>query len=211
VETLARVALLARFGPFSYEPTMLVTVATAQSRIVLEVPSGRSIGSVVNGALRGGVHAVLTGGFGGRWRAGPQLAALPIGPGHGVGILLPLRPDTCGLAATADVLAYLSAARARRCGPCTFGLPAIAEQFAGVSRAGSARRARAARRGLDELPALFEEVAGRGACHHPDGAVELAASALTAFAIDVAEHRRGRCLHADAQPGGFFPVDVSPG
>jgi NADH:ubiquinone oxidoreductase subunit F (NADH-binding) len=38
------------------------------------------------------------------------------------------------------------------------------------------------------------DVVGRGACHHPDGAARLVASALDVFSDDIAWHRRhGRC------------------
>ena len=44
------------------------------------------------------------------------------------------------------------------------------------------------------------DVRGRGACHHPDGAVRFVESALRVFARDIEAHRRGRC---DALPAGL--------
>ena len=41
-----------------------------------------------------------------------------------------------------------------------------------------------------------EDVRGRGACHHPDGAVRLLETALATFADDVGHHvRHGRCAY----------------
>ena len=44
------------------------------------------------------------------------------------------------------------------------------------------------------------EIRGRGACHHPDGAVRFVESALRVFAEDIDWHRDGRC---DAVPAGL--------
>jgi NADH:ubiquinone oxidoreductase subunit F (NADH-binding) len=88
----------------------------------------------------------------------------------------------------ADIAAYLAASSARQCGPCLFGLPAVAEVMATV--AGGA----AGRRDVARLDRYLAEISGRGACHHPDGAVAMVASALRAFSADVRSHlKRGEC------------------
>ena len=99
-------------------------------------------------------------------------------------MLVALPPDACGLTETARVLGYLAGQSAGQCGPCAFGLPAVAEDFAelAVGRPGGALFGRLERR--------LGVINGRGACRHPDGAVRLAASALTTFAADASAHAR---------------------
>ena len=56
---------------------------------------------------------------------------------------------------------------------------------------------------------LIPLVEGRGACRHPDGATQLAASALTAFAHDVRWHdERGPCFGVRRAPLLPVPGDV---
>ena len=67
----------------------------------------------------------------------------------------------------------IAAAPLGQCGPCVFGLPAIADQ---VERLAEGRGAdtRLLRRWLGQVD-------GRGGCAHPDGAVRLVRSALRTF------------------------------
>jgi hypothetical protein len=67
-----------------------------------------------------------------------------------------------------------------------FGLPAIADDFWQLAAG------RPQGRLLDRLDRRLGTINGRGACAHPDGAVRLAGSALTAFAADARAHAAGR-------------------
>ena len=194
VETLARIGLLARTGAAGHQNVMLVTVATEHARTVLEVEIGTPIAALVAAP-----EAVLVGGFGGTWYPAERLARTVVGPSIGAGILLPLDRGGCGAAVTADVLAYLAANSARQCGPCLFGLPAAAKLFAGLVDGRGSRRVRS------QLGRYLAEIDGRGACHHPDGAVRIAESARHVFASDLAAHRDGRAQH-DSHYGFFRPA-----
>ncbi|WP_326952137.1 NADH-ubiquinone oxidoreductase-F iron-sulfur binding region domain-containing protein [Amycolatopsis sp. NBC_01286] len=184
VDTLAQLALVVLLGPHHYRAarTDLVTVTGAvRSPGVIPVRAGAALSEVL--AAAGGetepVQAVLVGGYGGTWTADLRGALSGIAAVH----VLPA--SACGLDYTAKVLAFLAAESARQCGPCMFGLPAIAADFAELLRGGDAT-GRLARR----IPLLT----GRGACAHPDGAARLAASALRTFEADVAAHLAGgRC------------------
>lgn len=206
VETLAHIALIARYGPRWFRSlgdpadpgTMLITLSGADSRrSVVELPTGTPFADV----LARGSHdacdtqAVLVGGYHGSWiplanlvgahLSRPSLAQFGASPGAGIVHVLPT--TECGLAKTADILAYLADHGARQCGPCRNGLPALAQLFDDLAYGPFTDGL------LDEVHRTLGLVDGRGACRHPDGTVRLARSALAAFASDVTQHRVGRC------------------
>jgi NADH:ubiquinone oxidoreductase subunit F (NADH-binding) len=207
VETLAHLALIARYGPRWFKQaglagaagSMLTTVSGAVARPgVYEVEAGAQIGDVL--ALAGveaDAQAVLVGGFFGTWHPVTDVAGLPlskpgldrIGGSPGAGILYVLPPADCGLAEAARILRYLASQSAEQCGPCMFGLPAIAGDLSQLA----ARRPEGDP--LGRMQRRFGQISGRGACRHPDGAVRMAASALTTFGADAHAHARRRtCL-----------------
>ena len=185
VETLARVGLLARGW---VADTVLVTVAGRRHSVVAEYPSTTTIAAAVCHTIGADPlpYAVLAGGYGGRWLTWREARSAPIA-GAGAGVLVPLVPGQCGLARTAQIVEYMAASGARQCGPCAFGLPATARSMRELADT-SARR-----RDLGTLQRYLGEIAGRGACHHPDGVVSLVRSALHVFAHDAEAHLRGHC------------------
>lgn len=208
VETLAHVALIARYGPGWFRSaghadapgTMLVTVTGAVPVPgVYEIEAGTLVGDVLDASGAQSAAALLIGGYFGTWHAAADVAGLPLtatglrpaGAAPGAGVVAVLPDGCCGLAETARVLRYLAGQGAGQCGPCMFGLPAIAGDFAQLA---------AGRPDGDVLARLdrrLRVIPGRGACRHPDGAVRLAASALTAFAADAHAHAARRpCLMA---------------
>ncbi|HEX9032431.1 MAG TPA: NADH-ubiquinone oxidoreductase-F iron-sulfur binding region domain-containing protein [Streptosporangiaceae bacterium] len=209
VETLANVALIARYGPAWYRQagipdapgTMLTTVSGGvDAPGVYEIEVGTSIGDVLemSGAWPD-AGPLLIGGYFGTWHDAQDVLDLPmaapalrgIGASPGSGVLLVLPPDACGLSETARVLAWLAGQGAQQCGPCIYGLPAIADDFTQLASG------RPKGPVLDRLDRRLATVIGRGACRHPDGAVRLARSALSAFAADVKSHASRRvCLSA---------------
>lgn len=204
VETLAQVALIARFGADWFREagtpqdpgTRLVSVSgRGPGRdVVLEVPGGALLTDVLQSAGMdpATLSAVLVGGYHGRWVRPDAYVLAPNGPvgqvvRPGAGVIHALADGQCGLQATAGIVTYLAGQSARQCGPCIFGLPAMA---AVLSRIAAGERDPRLPGELDRLANL---VAGRGACHHPDGTVQLIGSALEVFAGDVRSHLAGRC------------------
>jgi len=206
-ETLAHIALIARHGPEGFlarglaeEPgTSLVTLSGAVAQPgVVEVDRGTPLWEIARrGTPVEPAQALLVGGYGGNW-VGPEHFDTPyasislrtIGASAGVGVIAVLGEQSCGVAETARIARYLAGQSAGQCGPCVFGLPAIADDLALLAR-GQADRGLMAR-----LQRRLGEVNGRGACRHPDGAVSLVRSALAVFGPDVAAHDRGEpCAH----------------
>lgn len=204
-ETYAHIALIVRHGPAWFRAcgtadapgTALFTVTGAVARPgVFESPLGTSVADLLR--LAGGpaepLQAVLTGGYGGTWLTMRQAhtpttpaAFAAAGAALGPGIVVALSTRACGLAESARILSWLAAETAGQCGPCLFGLPAIAGDFTALA---AGRPAPALHRRLSVIP-------GRGACRHPDGAVRFAASALRVF---------GSHLDAHGRPGGCPPA-----
>ncbi|GAY08352.1 NADH-ubiquinone oxidoreductase-F iron-sulfur binding region domain-containing protein [Pseudonocardia sp. N23] len=216
VETLADLALIAHHGPEWFRRTgtadlpgtLLVTTGGAlRSPGVDEVCAGTTVRDALD--LAGGptepVHAILSGGYGGAWLGldaldtpldhGPMRAA---GSVLGVPVLLALPTRVCGLAQTAHLLDHLARESAGQCGPCTFGLPAVADDLAALVRGGPD-----APDAHSRLVRRLGVIAGRGACSHPDGAVRLTRSALRVFRSDVDDHVRGRPCAGAAAPSAF--------
>lgn len=204
VETLARIGMLARGEPAG--ESVLVSASGAGSIVVLELP-GQCLMSDAVAAGTGGAptQAVLVGGWGGNWIPWSEAGRIPLaesslraqGLSLGAGILHALPTDRCGIALAASIASSLAAASARQCGPCVFGLAAIASSLALLARGG-----RRSRRELGRLSRFLELVQGRGACHHPDGAARMVVSAMRVFADDVEAHLHGRCLHLPGKRHG---------
>jgi NADH:ubiquinone oxidoreductase subunit F (NADH-binding) len=218
VETLAHLALLARFGSGWFraigdaaEPgTMLLTVrGPGLAATVTEVPTGTAIGEVLDrfGIDQHDAPALLIGGYFGSWLPTSRAASLPLthqalraaGSALGAGVLAALPADRCAITETSRVVSYLAGQSAGQCGPCLNGLPAIA----GAMRALAAGRVEHG--SLAALDRWLAVVPGRGACRFPDGVTGLVENTLRTFAADVDAHHRGQpCQGASA--AAFLPI-----
>ncbi len=91
---------------------------------------------------------------------------------------------------------------AGQCGPCVFGLPAVAEDLERLESGYADPDA------IGRIEARVASVDGRGACRHPDGVARMVRSALSVFAADAAAHAGGRpCAFRD-EPS-VLPASVS--
>ena len=214
VETLAHVALIARHGAHWFrqigtaaEPgSTLVTLGGAVAAPgVYELARGTAVADLVNAA--GGAsarpRALLLGGYFGTWVDGSLTETLRLedaelaghGAALGCGVLAVLPDSACGPAETARVARFLADSSARQCGPCQFGLPALAGALEAIVAG------RAGRSVWEDLRRWLGRVNGSGACHHPNGAVRLVASALRTFAREWEEHAsEGPCPACSAPP-----------
>jgi NADH:ubiquinone oxidoreductase subunit F (NADH-binding) len=216
VETLAHLALIVRYGAAWFraagtanEPgTALATVLGAvRTPGVIELEVGTTFGEAFDrcGGLSERVHAILVGGYFGSWIA-PDLdvalsdeALRPRGASLGARTIVALPRAVCGLAETARVARYMAGESAGQCGPCVFGLAALADAFESIAGCGES-----VDDALDRVPRLQAQIARRGACAHPDGTLGLVMSAFDVFSSEVEAHRSGRCTATSH--ASFLPV-----
>jgi len=207
------VALVARFGEHWYRElgtasdpgSALVTISGAVAAPgVYELAFGTPMRDLLDAA--GGaterLRALLVGGYFGTWVQAASALELrlaredlrSVGCTLGSGVLFALGSGSCGLHESARVIDYLADQSAHQCGPCTYGLRAIADSVgaiaAGVAHASERQR----------VQRWAEEIRGRGACHHPDGATRFVTSALSVFSEEIAWHGTRRC---SALPAGL--------
>jgi NADH:ubiquinone oxidoreductase subunit F (NADH-binding) len=202
IETLAHVALIARYGAEWFREvgsseapgTCLVTVSGAVERPgVVEIATGTPIEAILKPARpMNSVQSVLVGGYGGVWLSRLALATpyapkalRALGASMGVGVLVVLGSGSCGIRETERIAQFMASESAGQCGPCLFGLPAIAKDLRTIADGEAEHQV------LERLTSRCETVTGRGACRHPDGVARLVRSALEVFASDVASHVRG--------------------
>jgi len=153
------------------------------------------------------LQALLVGGYFGAWLPAEVAWKVPMcqaglkaaGGAMGAGLVVALPDSACALTETARVVRYLAGESAGQCGPCRFGLPALADAVTDLAYAGGRGRA------VDEIACLVPLIEGRGACRHPDGATQLVRSAMWAFEADARWHdHRGPCAGVRRAP--LLPV-----
>jgi NADH:ubiquinone oxidoreductase subunit F (NADH-binding) len=219
-ETLAQLALVTRFGPHWFRElgttadpgSALVTISGAvTSPGVYELAFGTPLTDLL--AAAGGstepLQALLVGGYFGTWVDTSRALRLrlsrqdlrSVGCSLGSGVLIALGESACGLHESARVIDYLAEQSARQCGPCLFGLRAIADSIGALAEGVAQERER------DRVLRWASEIRGRGACHHPDGAVRFVESVINVFGAEIESHRRTRCR---ARPAGL-PVGSGSG
>jgi len=205
-ETVWRVAQIAERGaawfrsfgtPDEPGPRLASVSGAVRSPGVLQTAAGVPVAELI--AAAGGPDRGLVGlglgGLSGGWLTGPDadravwsragLDAYGFTPGPGT--VHVLGEDDCPIAHVAAVLDHAAGESAGQCGPCLFGVPAVA---ADVRLLADGRLDRA---GWARLQGRLGMLPGRGPCRFPDGVSGYARSALRAFAHEVDAHRRGGC------------------
>ena len=207
-ETCANVGLIGRFGAQWYRGlgtasspgSTLVSVTGAVPRpTVIEVELGTPLRAILATAQADpDPQAVLLGGYGGSYLSGAHLDVPycnedlgTLGLSTGAGVIVVIPRDACGIVETQRIVKWMANESARQCGPCAFGLPALADDLAHLAR--PSRDPKAAYSRLVERCSLIE---GRGACRHPDGVIRLVRSALEVFSTDFENHTHGAACSA---------------
>jgi NADH:ubiquinone oxidoreductase subunit F (NADH-binding) len=98
------------------------------------------------------------------------------------------------------VVRFLAEESAGQCGPCVYGLASIADALEEISDG-------TAEPGTHLWVSKWaDDVLGRGACGHPDGAVSFAASALHAFRDAIARHESSEACGAHSTGSWTLPL-----
>ena len=194
-ETFAQLALLVSLGVARYaevgapeEPgtTLLTLAGDVAHGGVVEVPTGLPL-TALTGA---GAGPLLVGGYHGRWLDAPgdlvlsrpslRERGLPLN----AGVVARFPAGTCCLAEVVAVSTWLADQSAGQCGPCLFGVAAVARGVVDLLHG----------RAAPQVAHRLAGLAGRGACAHPDGTAAFVGTALTVLADEVDLHqRRGAC------------------
>ena len=206
-ETLAHIALIARHGSDWFRQlgtpaqpgSALITLSGPVAHPgVYEIEHGASLSSLIEaaGGTTAGVRGALLGGYAGSWIGKELMHGLALSNEHlaahgaslGAGVVLLLSEDACPVAETARVARWLASESTGQCGPCVNGLDALAHTVEEIASGMAASRA------TQRIARLSSLVRRRGACGHPDGAVNFILSAFETFAPDFQDHaRHGRC------------------
>ncbi|MDP9092134.1 MAG: hypothetical protein M3N95_04120, partial [Actinomycetota bacterium] len=172
--------------------TALLTIGGAVDRPgVVEIPIGTPLGIVLTAAGARSPQAVVTGGYHGGWLAPIPAISMSraglasAGGTFGAGVLLVVGDDTCALGELAAVTSWLAGESAKQCGPCMFGLPALARDVEALRRGD--------RSAVEIADRHAQAVTGRGACAHPDGTARFVTSALHLLQDETYLHLHGGC------------------
>ena len=211
-ETVWRAAQVSRHGATWFRSygtpeqpgPRLVTVSTPSTRgVVVETAAGARVTDLL--ALAGGLPddrgdsgAVLVGGLGGSFVRAGDVQGLRwsdadlarVGARTGPGVLEALDPRDCPLGFVDRCLTWAAGESAGQCGPCMFGLPALATDWRALAAGGD-------HAAYDRVRARVGLLPGRGACRFPDGVAGFAGSALRVFAEHLEQHRAGACDAAE--------------
>ena len=204
----------------------LVAVGGAVPRPgIVETVAGTPLAQLLAaaGADPGRTGPVVIGGLGGVVLRPEEAATVtwsraglaPYGGSPGPGVVHVLDPAVCPVDALAAWFDHAAGESAGQCGPCMFGLPAIAADWRELAVPGAGLRGTAPawdrsvpgpaepgpaggnghvhRAARERLERRARSVRGRGACRFPDGVAGLVTSALRALSDHLDDHARGRC------------------
>ena len=218
VETLASLALISRYGGDWYREvgtaedpgsTLITITGAVASPGVYEIAGGTPLVTLLNAA--GGptapLQAFLVGGYAGSWFAPDVGAKLRLGHASlraaganmGPGVIVALPKAACGVIESGGRLGTWPMSPPVNAAPASMAL-----QRSPKSSRRSAMTAPqpGTHRWIERWAA---DIAGRGACSHPDGALRFIASSLRIFADEIDRHEQGEPCRSEARSIGWLP------
>lgn len=207
-ETVWRVSQIEQNGPGWFrafgtpnEPgPRLVTIGGNVDRPgVYDAEAGLAVGALLEAAGAVDLRAVGLSGLSGGWLSAGDASVATwsdaglarYGLSTGTGVVHALGRRTCPLDHLAHLTSFAAGESAGQCGPCMFGVPAVATQLEGLA-AGTLPPSE-----MSTLYQRLDMLPGRGACRFPDGVSRLVVSGLLTFAADVEAHLAGRCVSVE--------------
>ena len=204
VETLAHLALIARYGAWWFravgtpaEPgSMLLTILGAVNQpCVCEIAIGTSLQETLRlaGGAAAPLQALLLGGYYGNWVDTAAAQTLPFSS-EGLAVLgagAGARPDRGTARTPADSPrppGWCAISRTSPRASADHASSALTQSPANFSGSPTSRTS-----DLSVLRRWLGQVDGRGACSHPDGAAGLVRSALDVFKPELGQHAQGWC------------------
>lgn len=203
-ETVWRIAQVVDRGPEWFRsfgtaaepgPRLVTVTGAVRWPYVRETEAGVAMRPLVEaaGVVDAYTESVLVGGLGGVFVTSAEAQRLrwstedlrPLGGSLGPGLIEVIDPGECPMAVVGNLLSFAAGESAGQCGPCMFGVPAVATDWREVE-SGSAEA-------LARLQSRVALLPGRGACRFPDGVGRLVRSAVRVFGAHVAGHLAGDC------------------
>lgn len=211
-ETVWRISQIERYGPAWFRghgtaaepgPRLVTIGGSVQRPGVYHTAAGVPLIELLRTAGAIELAAVGLSGLSGGWLTGTvarrvtwsDAGLAPHRVRTGTGAIFVLDHASCPLEYVVQLTGFAAGESAGQCGPCMFGVPAMADQLDRLARGDLPP---------GELPVLHQRLGllpGRGACRFPDGVAAFAASALTAFEADVQAHLAGRCIATRERAG----------
>ncbi len=204
-ETVWRVAQIHRQGAAWFRsfgtadepgPRLATVVGHVARPVVVEAAAGIGMEGLLRaaGGALSGAEYVVVGGLGGAMLSLQHALATtwsaeglsPYAGSIGAGVVEVLDPSRCAWDVVGERLAYGANETAGQCGPCMFGLPALARDWYELGRAPHPAT-------RDRLRAHLRLLPGRGACRHPDGVARFAGTAYLALEDHLSLHARDAC------------------
>ena len=176
-------------------PRLVAMGGNLESPGVYDTEAGVPLRDLLEAAGAVDVRAVGISGLSGGWLSGHAAWAAtwsdaglaPYGFPTGTGVVHVLGRTSCPVEHLARIASFAAGESAGQCGPCMFGVPAVAQQLQLLADGALPP---------EEMLGLHHRLGmlpGRGACRFPDGVSRFAASGLRTFDAEVQAHLHGTC------------------
>ncbi|UIJ35500.1 NADH-ubiquinone oxidoreductase-F iron-sulfur binding region domain-containing protein [Allobranchiibius sp. GilTou73] len=203
-ETVWRVSQIERHGAAWFRgfgtaeepgPRLVTMGGNVERPGVYDAEAGIPLRDLLDAAGALDVQGVGISGMSGGWLGGhdawtatwSDAGLAPYGVPTGTGAVHVLDRRSCPIDHLSRIATFAAGESAGQCGPCMFGVPAVAEQLERLADGALPPEE------MLDLHHRLGMLPGRGACRFPDGVSRFVASGLRTFTAEVEAHLAGRC------------------